>query len=222
MICVISARSKVGSKLPRSRISATITAAAAVPIAVPSIAPSSPPPGGQDREQRPAPSSGPRVSAITNATGRRSSQSDDVGELEHEPEARQEPGPAATSSSSSGSPSSSVGDRHPEDDDQHAPRPGRGSIAQSEPGAERVAAARSRRPLVLVIVVVVVVAAAEGAPDRPRLDQQREQLRDQAGEEEQQREAADLARAEVGGDDQHRDELRSRCAITSVIAWTPE
>ena len=43
--------------------------------------------------------------------------------------------------------------------------------------------------------------------DRARLDQQRGDLGDQPGEEDQQREAGHLARAEVGGDDHHRDEL---------------
>jgi hypothetical protein len=83
-----------------------------------------------------------------------------------------------------------------------SPVPATPSTAGAE-GAGR----RGRDDLVVLVLVVLVVAAAEGAPDRPRLDQQREQLGDQAGEEEQQCVLAHLLRPQEGRHDEDRDQL---------------
>ena len=104
MICLISVRSKFVSKLPRSKNSPTIPAAA-VPIRVPSIAPSTPDPVARNASSATRPSSGRDVSAIRYETGRRSSQSTMSAILNTSRVPASSPA-SATSPSSSGSPSS--------------------------------------------------------------------------------------------------------------------
>ena len=113
-----------------------------------------------------------------------------------------------------------VGDRAPEDDDERgAEHPEHGR--PDEPGAER-ARRRGRDDALLVLVVVLVVAAAERRLIVPGLTSSESSWVTSPARNSSRREAAHLGRAEVGGDDQHRDRAAITLAITRVAPWTPE